>query len=146
MSLLSTKSVASAAVRVTGGQIPEGPSSAPQRASVVTCAVIAALLCACGYAGDDEIQAETTAILERVPVGTPFMEVPAAMGALGFSCSTERREVADAQGSVRGTESHFSCIREQSHWLVCTRRTRAVFTHLNGKVANVLVNVGRLCF
>lgn len=104
-----------------------------------------AVLCGCGYAGDDEIQAETTAILERVPVGTPFMEVPAAMEALGFSCATERREVADAQGGVRGTESHFSCTREQSHWLVCTRRTRAVFIHLNGKVANVLVNVGRFC-
>jgi hypothetical protein len=125
------------------------PSSAPRRALSLVTAVSAALmltaLYACGSAGEDEIQAETAAILERVPVGTPFMEVPAAMRALGFSCAAERREVADTQGGVRGTESHFSCTREQSHWLVCTRRTRAVFMHLNGKVANVLVNSGRIC-
>jgi hypothetical protein len=114
-------------------------------ARALTCAVITALLCACASADEDEIQAETAAILERVPVGTPFMEVPAAMRDLGFSCAAERREVADAQGGVRGTESHFSCTREHSQWLVCTRRTRAIFIHLDGKVANVLVNVGRFC-
>jgi hypothetical protein len=108
-------------------------------------AAMVAALCACGSANEDEIQAETVAILERVPVGTPFMEVPAAMRALGFACTAERREVADAHGGVRGTESHFSCTREHGQWLVCTRRTRAVFMHLDGKVANVLVNVGRFC-
>lgn len=113
--------------------------------SVVTCVLAAALLCGCGSADEDEVQVESAAILTRVPVGTPFMEVPAAMRELGFSCTAERREVADARGGVRGTESHFSCTREQAQWLVCTRRTRAVFTHLNDKVANVLVNVGRFC-
>jgi hypothetical protein len=111
----------------------------------VTCVALAALLCACGSADDDELLAESAAIMARVPVGTPFMEVPAAMRRLGFTCAAERREVADGQGGVRGTESHFSCTRETSQWLVCTRRTRAVFIHLNGKVANVLVNVGHFC-
>jgi hypothetical protein len=83
--------------------------------------------------------------MNGVPAGTPFMEVPGAMRRLGFSCTAERREVADTQGGVRGTESHFSCVREHSQWLVCTRRTRAVFIQLDGKVANVLVNVGRTC-
>lgn len=108
--------------------------------------MLAATLAACGQADDDEILAEAAAIQARVPVGTPFMEVPAAMRRLGFSCVAERRDVTDAQGAVRGTESHFSCIREHSEWLVCTRRTRAVFTHLDGKVASVLVNAGRFCF
>jgi hypothetical protein len=86
--------------------------------SLVACvAMLAATLNGCGYAGEDEIQAETAAILERVPPGTP----------------------------LRGMESHLSCMREQSQWLVCTRRTRAVFTHLNGNVGHVLVNVGNFC-
>jgi hypothetical protein len=109
-------------------------------------ALMLTALCACGSADDDELQAEAAAIQARVPVGTPLMEVPAAMRKLGFTCAAERREVADARGGVRGTESHLSCTREQSQWLVCTRRTRAVFIHIDGKVANVLVNVGRFCF
>ena len=114
--------------------------------SLVACvAVLAATLNGCGYAGEDEIQAETAAILQHVPLGTPLLEVPAAMRAQGFSCTSERRDVADAQGGLRGTESHLSCLREQSQWLVCTRRTRAVFTHLNGNVGHVLVNVGNFC-
>ncbi len=40
---------------------------------------------ACGYAGGDEIEAESAAILARVPVGTSFNDVPDAMAALGFS-------------------------------------------------------------
>ncbi len=114
-------------------------------ATRVGAAAIVTALCGCGSAGDDEIQAETAAIQGRVPAGTPFEEVPAAMRELGFSCVLERRDVADAKGGVRGIVSHFSCTREQSLWLVCTKRTRAVFIHLNGKVANVLVNVGRFC-
>lgn len=102
-------------------------------------------LFACGSADEDEIQAEVTAILERVPIGTPFMEAPAAMGALGFSCVAERREIVDAQGGVLGTESHFSCAREHSQWLICTKRTRVVLLQLNGKLSNILVNVGRFC-
>lgn len=120
-------------------------SSALRGVTAVSAALMLTALCACGSADDDEIQAEAAAIQERVPVGTPFMEVPTAMRELGFTCATERREVADTQGGVRGTESHFSCTRETSQWLVCTRRTRAVFIHLNGKVASVLVNVGRFC-
>jgi hypothetical protein len=116
-----------------------------RQSSVVTCAAVAALLCGCGSADEDEIQAEATAILERVPLGTPFMDTPAAMGELGFSCAAERREITDAQGGVLGTESHFSCAREHSQWLICTRRTRVVLLQLNGKLSNILVNVGRFC-
>ena len=98
--------------------------------------VAAALLLAMGAcgAGSDEVDAESAAILARVPLGTPLRDLPAAMQALGFSCATGRRP-----------EPHFVCEREQSRWLVCTRRTRAILLQLNGRLSNVLVNVGRFC-
>jgi hypothetical protein len=100
---------------------------------------------ACGYAGSDEIDAESAAILARVPVGTSFNSVPAAMGALGFSCTTSRRQFPDAKGEMRETEPHLVCERERSDWLICSRRTRAILIQLNGRLSNVLVNVGRFC-
>lgn len=116
------------------------PSARPIGAAVILMA-----LGACGYAGSDEIDAESAAILARVPVGTSFNSVPAAMGALGFSCMTSRRQFTDAKGNVRETEPHLVCEREQSDWLICTRRTRAFLLQLNGRLSDVLVNVGRFC-
>jgi hypothetical protein len=100
---------------------------------------------ACGYAGSDEIEAESAAILARVSVGTSFNDVPAAMGALGFSCTTARRQFPDAKGEMRETEPHLVCDRETSDWLICRRRTRAILIQLNGRLSNILVNVGRFC-
>ena len=100
---------------------------------------------ACGYAGSDEIEAETAAVLARVPVGTSFSNVPAAMEALGFSCTTGRRQFTDAKGAVRETEPHFVCERESAEWVICSKRTRAILIQLNGRLSNVLVNVGRFC-
>ena len=100
---------------------------------------------ACGYAGSDEIEAETAAILAHAPVGTAFKDVPAAMGALGFSCSTSRRQFTDAKGTVRETEPHFVCERESTEWVICSKRTRAILIQMNGQLSNVLVNVGRFC-
>lgn len=108
-------------------------------------AAILMALGACGYASSDEIEAESAAILARVPVGTSFNSVPAAMGALGFSCNAGRRQFTDAKGSVRQTEPHLVCERESSDWLICIRRTRAILIQLNGRLSNVLVNVGRFC-
>ena len=108
-------------------------------------AAILIALGACGYAGSDEIDAESAAILARTPVGTSFNELPAAMGALGFSCTTSRRQFTDAKGQVRDAEPHLVCEREQSDWLICSRRTRAILIQLNGRLSNVLVNVGRFC-
>ena len=102
-------------------------------------------LCGCGYSGTDEVEVESAVILARVPVGTPFMELPAAMRELGFSCTVGRRQFTDAKGRVRDAEPYLSCEREQSYWLVCSRRTRAILLQLNGKLSNVLVNVGRFC-
>ena len=108
-------------------------------------AVILMALCACGYAGGDEIDAESAAILARVPVGTSFNEVPGAMAALGFSCNASRRQFIDAKGNAHQTEPHLACERESSDWLICTRRTRAILLQLNGRLSDVLVNVGRFC-
>jgi hypothetical protein len=108
-------------------------------------AAILMALGACGYAGSDEIEAESAAILTRVPVGTSFKSVPAAMGALGFSCTTGSRQFTNAKGKVREAEPHLVCEREQSDWLICTRRTRAILIQLNGRLSDVLVNVGRFC-
>jgi hypothetical protein len=107
--------------------------------------VILMALGACGYAGSDEIDAESAVILARVPVGTSFNDVPAAMGALGFSCTTGNRQFTDAKGTVRDAEPHLVCEREQSDWLICSRRTRAILLQLNGRLSNVLLNVGRFC-
>ena len=100
---------------------------------------------ACGYAGSDEIDAESAAILARVPVGTPFNDAPAAMVALGFSCTTGRRQFPDAKGEMREMEPHLVCERERSDWLICTRRTRAILLQLDGRLSDVLVNAGRFC-
>jgi hypothetical protein len=108
-------------------------------------AAILVALGACGYAGSDEIDAESAAILARVPVGTSFIDVPGAMAAVGFSCNTGRRQFTDATGNVRQTEPHLVCERESSDWLICTRRTRAILIQLNGRLSDVLVNVGRFC-
>jgi len=85
--------------------------------------VIATLmtLSACGYASSDEIDAESAVVLARVPVGSAF------------------------KGAARETEPHLVCERETPAWLICTRRTRAILIQQNGRVSNVLVNVGRFC-
>jgi hypothetical protein len=116
------------------------PFARPIRATAILMA-----LGACGYAGGDEVDAESAAILARVPVGTSFNDVPGAMAALGFSCTTGRRRFTDANGNVRQTEPHLVCERESSDWLICTRRTRAILIQLNGRLSDVLVNVGRFC-
>jgi hypothetical protein len=108
-------------------------------------AAILMALGACGYAGGDEVDAESAAILARAPVGTSFNDVPAAMATLGFSCNAGRRQFTDATGNVRQTELHLVCERERSDWLICTRRTRAILLQLNGRLSDILVNVGRFC-
>jgi hypothetical protein len=108
-------------------------------------AALVAALGACGYAGGDEIDAESAAILARTPVGAAFKDAPAAMNALGFSCTAGRRQLTDEKATARETEPHLVCERETREWLICTRRTRAILIPLNGRLANVLVNVGRFC-
>jgi hypothetical protein len=108
-------------------------------------AAILLALSACGFAGSDEIEAESAVILARVPVGTPFSAVPGTMGALGFSCTAGQRQFPDAKGAVRETEPHLACERETREWLICTRRTRAILLQMNGLLSDVLVNVGRFC-
>jgi hypothetical protein len=103
------------------------------------------VLAACGHADDDEIQAESAAILARVPIGTPYGDLAAAMRELGFACSEGRRQFSDRTGAMRDAAPHLSCEREQSYWLVCARRTRAFLIQLNGRLSNILVNVGRFC-
>lgn len=110
----------------------------------IAAAAILMTLGGCG-SGGDEVDAENAAILARVPVGTPFKDLPAAMAALEFSCTIGRRRFTDAQGRERDAEQHLSCEREQSRWLVCTRRTRVLLLQLNGRLSNVLVNVGNFC-
>ena len=106
---------------------------------------IVAAIAACSRAGPDAVDAESAAILARVPVGSSFKSAPAAMAALGFTCNSARGRFTDAKGTARSTEPHLVCERDQSEWLVCTRRTRAILIPLNGRLSNVLVNVGRFC-
>jgi hypothetical protein len=112
---------------------------------ILGAAALVVLLAACGYATGDEVDAESAAILARAPVGSAFSAAPAAMSALGFSCRTARRTFADAKGRMRETEPHLVCERETTEWLICTRRTRAILIPQDGRLSNVLVNVGRFC-
>ena len=111
---------------------------------MIVLALVAAIA-ACSGTGSDAVDAESAAILARVPVGSSFKNAPAAMAALGFTCNTARRRFTDAKGKVRETEPHLVCEREQSEWLICTRRTRAILIPLSGRLSNVLVNVGHFC-
>ena len=111
---------------------------------MIVLALVAAIA-ACGRTGSDAVDAESTAILARVPVGSSFKSAAAAMTKLGFTCNSARRRFTDAKGTARETEPHLVCERDQSEWLICTRRTRAILIPLNGRVSNVLVNVGRFC-
>jgi hypothetical protein len=112
---------------------------------LISAAAVLAALCACGGADDDEVRAESAAILARVPIGTPFMEVPAAMQALGFSCIEGRQQFTDKTGARREAAPYLSCDREQARWVVCSKRTSVILLQLNGKLSNILVNVGRFC-
>ena len=112
---------------------------------LIAAATVATALAACGYAGGDEIEAERAAILTRVPVGTSFKDVPAAMAALGFICTTRSRQYPDASGTMRDAEPHLVCEREQGEWLVCSRRTRALLLQTQGRLTEALVNVGHFC-
>ena len=113
--------------------------------ALIGAAALLAALGACGYASSDEIDAESAVVLARVPVGSAFKGAAATMSALGYACNTGHREFADAKGAARGTEPHLVCERETPAWLICTRRTRAILIQQNGRVSNVLVNVGRFC-
>ena len=108
--------------------------------ALIGAAAILAALGACGYASSDEIDAESAVVLARVPVGSAFKGAAATMSALGYACNTGHWE-----GAARGTEPHLVCERETPAWLICTRRTRAILIQQNGRVSNVLVNVGRFC-
>jgi len=121
------------------------PQHATRVARRISAGALFVALGACGYAGSDEIDAESAAILARTPVGSAFKDVPAEMGALGFSCTAGRRQFTDAKGAARETEPHLVCERETREWLICTRRARAILIPLNGRLSNVLVNVGRFC-
>jgi hypothetical protein len=110
----------------------------------VSAIAVAVALGACGSV-DDEIQAESAAILARMPIGTPYGELLAAMRDLGFTCIEGRRQFSDRTGAMRDAAPHLSCDREQSQWLVCARRTRVILIQLNGRLSNILVNVGRFC-
>jgi hypothetical protein len=111
----------------------------------VSAAVLLMALTSCSRTGSDEVDAESAAILARVPVGSSFQNAPAVMMKLGFTCNTARRQFTDSKGKVRETEPHLVCERDQSEWLICTRRTRAILIQMNGRLSNVLVNVGRFC-
>ena len=111
----------------------------------ITAGAMLIALCACGYADEDEVDVESAAILTSVPIGTAFNDLPAAMRALGFSCTPGRKQFTDAKGSVRDAEAHLSCEWERRYWLVCKKRTRAILLQLNGRLSNILVNVGFFC-
>jgi hypothetical protein len=105
--------------------------------------VVVPLLCGCS--GEDEVDAESRALLQQVPIGTPFQELPQAMQRLGYSCVEDVRRYVDRSGTTRDGATHLSCQREERSWLVCARRTRVELLQFNGRFSNALVNVGRFC-
>ena len=103
-----------------------------------------ALVCAAATAAADELDDEAAALRARVPFGTPFERVPEALKGLGFSCTLEGWPYRDLQGRRREM-ANYACTREEPFLLVCERRTRATVLQEQGRVVNVIVNVGRFC-
>ncbi|MGH8690105.1 MAG: hypothetical protein ACREUS_03660 [Burkholderiales bacterium] len=103
----------------------------------------ALFLAACST--EDEVDAETAVILKQVPTGTPFRDLSGAMQRLGFSCVPGQLKFVDQKGNWHDAEAHLSCEREERYPLACARRTRVLMLQLNGRLSNVLVNVGRFC-
>ena len=102
------------------------------------------LLAAALRAGADEIDDETAAIRQVVPGGMAFEKVPATLKALDFECSREGWPYRDLLGRNREMV-HLSCTREEPFLVLCKRRTRAIVLQVEGRVVNVIVNVGRFC-
>jgi hypothetical protein len=107
--------------------------------------MLLALALAQGCAGEDEVDMEAAVILKQVPKGSGFADAADTVRSLGFVCSAGRYQVIDAQGRQRFADPHLSCVREERFLLVCTRRTRLDLMQTDGRVSNVLVNVGRFC-
>ncbi len=122
---------------------PNREAGRAARRAAAAVALLAALS-ACGNPERDEIDVESAAILARVPIGTSFDDLPAAMRSLGFACTPGRKQFI-SKGKLRDAEPHLECMREETYWLVCRRRTRAILLQLNGRLSNILVNVGRFC-
>jgi hypothetical protein len=106
---------------------------------------LALALGGCGYSADEDLEAESAAILARVPIGTQFDSVPALMQKRGYACTADVKQFVDRKGVMRKAEGHLSCEREESWWLVCTKRLRVVLLQHNGRLSNVLVNAGMFC-
>jgi hypothetical protein len=107
--------------------------------------ILLTLLLVQGCSGEDEVDTEAAAILAQVPKGSDFASAADTVRSLGFVCSAGRYRVIDAQGRERDAEPHLSCVREERYLLVCSRRTRVDLVQTQGRVSNILVNVGRFC-
>jgi len=94
---------------------------------------------------EDEVDAESALILKQVPLGTLLKEQPGAMQRLGFSCTLGQLQFGDRKGNWRDAEAHLTCEREERYRFACAKRTRVIMLQLNGRLSNVLVNVGRFC-
>ena len=94
---------------------------------------------------DDEIDEASAAILEEMPRGSAFSHAVKAIEGLGFSCNAGQVEYRDAGGQLHRGPPHLRCQRDEPFLLFCTRRTSAILIQVNGRLINVLVNVGRFC-
>ena len=103
----------------------------------------AALASACS--DQDEIDAESAAILARMPRGSPFSLAVKQIHELGFTCNFGQLEYLDRSGHMQKAPAHLRCLREEAFLLACTRRTNAILVQRDGRLINVLVNVGRFC-
>ena len=110
---------------------------------------VAAVIALCSLFGcsvsASEVEGERKAILERAPIGARVAEVAAAVKPLGFSCSKNDGQFMDESGKVRPAQEHLWCDRERSYWLVCGKRTQAIFVPLNDRVSELHVHIGLVC-
>jgi len=108
-------------------------------------AVSALALAGCGFAAEEDIERQIDEIFARAPIGSPFDSLPAAMKELGYACVQDVKQFVDRKGVMRKGESHYACEREQSYWLVCRKRSRAILLQHQGRLSNALVNTGVFC-
>ena len=112
----------------------------------MTRAILAAVLLALAACADeDEVDAASAELLAKLPRGSAFSAAVTQIERLGFACNAGQIEFVDKRGTVQRGQPHLRCQLDEPFLAFCTKRTSAILIQRDGRLINVLVNVGRFC-
>jgi hypothetical protein len=109
----------------------------------VAAVLLALALTAC--ADEDEIDAASADLLAKLPRGSAFSTAVTRIESLGFACNAGQIEFVDKRGTVQRGQPHLRCQLDEPFLAFCTKRTNAILIQRDGRLINVLVNIGRFC-